>query len=276
MPQEQRRRGRPKSFHEKPTQTTIQALDRALDVLEYLAANSGMTLTEIASDLDQSAATIYRVLSTLEARSVVEMDPAEQTWHIGSMTYQLGSAFLRRSGLAERSRGHMRHLMEQTGETSNLGIERDGHVLFISQVETHETIRAFFPPGTVSPMHASGIGKALLSCYSNDRMTQFLQRHQLEQFTPTTLKSGDDLHQNLAIARTRGWAFDDEERNTGMRCVAAPILNVFGEAIAGISVSGPTHRLPLDRIDTIGVMVREAAQDISRNLGALPLDSAAD
>ena len=163
MTLETRRKGRPKNFYGKPSQSTIQALDRALDVLEVLAANTGLTLSEIASELDQSPATMHRVLSTLEARDVVEMDAQTQSWHIGAMAFQLGSAFLRRSGVIERSRPVMRGLMEATGETSNLGIERQGNVMFINQVETHETIRAFFPPGTISPMHASGIGKALFA-----------------------------------------------------------------------------------------------------------------
>lgn len=268
MAREPRRKGRPKSFYDKPAQTTIQALDRAIDVLDTLARHSGLTLTQIADNLDQSPATMHRVLSTLAARDVVELDTQTQTWHIGAMTFRLGSAFLRRSGIVERSRPMMRNLMEKTGETSNLGIEMDGKVMFVSQVETHETIRAFFPPGTLSPMHASGIGKALLAHYPGDKLRQFLGHHALEGFTEQSITSDAALQEDLALSRQRGWAFDNEEKTNGMRCVAAPILNMFSEAVAGISVSGPTHRLPLDRIEGIGTLVHDAAQSISRSLGA--------
>jgi IclR family acetate operon transcriptional repressor len=77
--------------------------------------------------------------------------------------------------------------MERPGETANLGIARDGHVLFVSQVETHASIRAFFPPGTLSPMHASGIGKALLAQMSVDGRARALEAGGLERFTTRTL-----------------------------------------------------------------------------------------
>ncbi|WP_435661285.1 HTH-type transcriptional regulator BhcR [Leisingera caerulea] len=272
MPQTPRRKGRPKSFDSASHPPTIQSLDRALDVLDALAGASGMTLTELSTALDQSAATMYRVLATLEARQIVEMEPQSQTWHIGAMAFRLGSAFLRRSSVIERARPVMRELMEATGETSNLGIERGGDVMFVSQVETHESIRAFFPPGTTSPMHASGIGKALLSCFGEDQLTRFLRGRTLEQFTDKTLTSADTLREDLAQIRSRGWSFDDEEKAPGMRCVAAPVFGMQGEVLAGISVSGPAARMPDARINDIGALVRGAAEKLSYGLGAPPAE----
>ncbi|UWQ60691.1 IclR family transcriptional regulator (plasmid) [Leisingera caerulea] len=272
MPQTPRRKGRPKSFDSASQPPTIQSLDRALDVLDALAGASGMTLTELSTALDQSAATMYRVLATLEARQIVELEPQSQTWHIGAMAFRLGSAFLRRSSVIERARPVMRELMEATGETSNLGIERGGDVMFVSQVETHESIRAFFPPGTTSPMHASGIGKALLSCFGEDQLTRFLRGRTLEQFTDKTLTSADTLREDLAQIRSRGWSFDDEEKAPGMRCVAAPVFGMQGEVLAGISVSGPAARMPDARINDIGALVRGAAEKLSYGLGAPPAE----
>ncbi|NLS16597.1 IclR family transcriptional regulator [Rhizobium sp. P40RR-XXII] len=268
MAAEMRRRGRPKAFNGPQTQNTIQALDRALDVLDALSTPEGMTLSELAGKLGQSAATMHRVLATLERREFVEISPDRQVWYIGPEAYRLGSAFLRRTNVVERSRPVMRELMLETGETSNLGIEKDGNVLFISQVETHESIRAFFPPGTLSPLHASGIGKALLSTYDDDRLATLFRKKELERFTENTVRSFDQLREELQKTRDRGYSFDDEERTKGMRCVAAPILNVHGEAIAGISVSGPKHRLEDVDIHRIGERVRSAAGMVSRRLGA--------
>ncbi|MEP2530892.1 HTH-type transcriptional regulator BhcR [Shimia sp.] len=265
MPDNPRHRGRPKGFNDSSDKTRIQALDRALDVLEVLADQGGLTLSEVAASLKQSPATIYRVLTTLQLRGMADTDPGDQTWHVGPGAFRIGSAFLRRSSVVERARPVMRMLMEETGETANLGIEKNGQVLFLSQVETHETIRAFFPPGTLSPMHASGIGKALLASMDDTRL---FGEDDLESFTPKTLTSQSQLRADLALTRDRGFSFDDEERAEGMRCIAAPIYNLFGEAVAGISISGPTHRLDTARIQTIGALVRDAAHDLSRALGA--------
>jgi IclR family acetate operon transcriptional repressor len=162
----------------------------------------------------------------------------------------------------------MRSLMAETGETSNLGIEKSGKVLFVSQVETQKSIRAFFPPGTLSPMHASGIGKALLSAYDDTQLERFLRAVSLDPFTETTLISRERLTADLRAARDRGFALDDEERTVGMRCIAACIRNIYGEVVAGISVSGPTNRLPDARIEELGSLVKKAAEDISDRLGA--------
>lgn len=262
-----RKRGRPKGFNEAKSPTHIQALDRALSVMAVLASGEGMTLSELAGKLGQSVATMHRVLATLERRQFVEISADRQEWYIGAGAYRLGSAFLRRTNVAERSRPIMRALMQETGETSNLGIEKDGHVLFISQVETHEAIRAFFPPGTLSPLHASGIGKALLSTYDETRLAALFDR-KFERFTAKTITSLERLRDELRLTRERGFAFDDEERTTGMRCVAAAILNPYGEAVAGISVSGPTHRLPDEHIHRVGERVKKGALEISRSLGS--------
>jgi len=268
MPPKPHPRGRPKSFYSKAGQNTIQSVDRAFDVLDILASKHGLTLSEVAAELKQSPATIYRVLSTLQARNIVEADPVTQVWNIGPAAFQIGNAFVRRSSVVERSRPIMRDLMAQTGETANLGIEKSDRVIFVSQVETHETIRAFFPPGTQSPMHASGIGKALLAHYSEQRIRKLLKHHSLERFTDKTITDPKKLLQEMANVRAQGFAFDDEEKNLGMRCIASPILNFFGEAVAGISVSGPTHRITPERINSIGAIVSNAAKVLSKNLGA--------
>lgn len=263
-----RRRGRPKGFGgAKPTET-IQALDRALDVLDVLAGSDGLTLSELAAKLGQSVATMHRVLATLERRAFVEISADKQEWHVGAEAYRLGSAFLRRHNVVERSRPMMWTLMQETGETSNLGVEKEGSVLFVSQVETHETIRAFFPPGSLSPLHASGIGKALLATYEPDRTERLFRGKTFARFTDKTIGSLEQLREDIEATRHRGYAIDDEERTIGMRCVAAPILNFHGEAIAGISVSGPTHRLSNEKLKDIGERVRKGAATVSRLLGA--------
>ncbi|SHJ08321.1 transcriptional regulator, IclR family [Shimia gijangensis] len=263
-----RKKGRPKAFNSDAAANPIQSLDRALIVLETLAGHSGLTLSEIAEKLDQSAATMYRVLTTLAARGFVESEPQTQEWHIGPASFRLGSAFLRRSSVVERARPVMRTLMEATGETANLGIEKDNMVMFVSQVETHESIRAFFPPGTLSQMHASGIGKALLSLFPERRLERFLREQTLTDFTEKTLSDPDAIRAEMARSRAQGFAVDDEEKNLGMRCVAAPITNFYGEAVAGISVSGPVSRMTSDRIPEVAALVKAAAGELSQGLGA--------
>ncbi|MCI2398418.1 HTH-type transcriptional regulator BhcR [Aliiroseovarius subalbicans] len=260
-------RGRPRDWHDKTAQNTIKSLDRAMEVFEFLSEAQGQTLTMLAKDMNQSPATVYRILVTLEGRGLVEFDAIDQVWHVGARAFIIGSRFLRRTSLVERARPILRGLMEKTGETANLGIEQNGHALFVSQVETHASIRAFFPPGTLSRLHASGIGKALLSQMDNGRIEKVLTAAPLERFTDFTLTTRESLAADLEKTRQRGFAIDGEERNLGMRCIAAPVFDIYGEAIAGISVSGPTSRVSEDHVPELSKAVVAAASELTAAIG---------
>lgn len=262
-----RARGRPRDWHDKTTQNTIKSLDRAMEVFEYLSAAQGKPLTALASETGQAPATVYRILITLEGRGLVEFDAQEQVWHIGPRAFVIGARFLRRTSLVERARPILRRLMEATGETANLGVEQGGMVLFLSQVETHESIRAFFPPGTLSPMHASGIGKALLAQMDDQRFQRWFQHHPPQRFTDHTLVDLETLGTALQQIRKRGYAMDGEEKNLGMRCIAAPVFDINREAVAGISVSGPTSRMETGTIDQLSRAVMDAANELSVAIG---------
>jgi IclR family transcriptional regulator, acetate operon repressor len=267
----QKPRGRPKAFHDKTDQNTVQALDRALFLLEHLAQGPGRSLSDLAEETGQAVATTFRALQTLQAHSMVEVEEPGQLWHIGAGAFRVGSAFLRRTKVVERARQPMDALMRDTGETANLGVEARGEVLFLAQVETHEAIRAFFPPGTKGPMHSSGIGKALLAWYPEDRVRQIIARQGLEKFTTLTITSDSALLRDLARTRERGFAIDDQERAEGMRCIAAPIFNAYGEPVAGLSVSGPAFRVGLSDAPRIGALVTAAARRVTDLTGgALP------
>lgn len=264
-----RPRGRPRAFNDKTEQNTIQALDRGLEILTALTARPGLTLSELAAETSQAVATVYRALVTLQQHGMVECEEPAQVWHIGSGAFRVGSAFLRRTKVVERARQPMDTLMRTSGETANLGIEVRDEVLFLSQVETHEAIRAFFPPGTKAPMHVSGIGKALLAWYPEDRVKGMIKRQGLERFTSLTHTSDVALLRDLARIRDRGFAIDDQERAEGMRCVAAPIFNAHGEPVAGVSVSGPAFRMSLSDADRLGKLVRSTADQVTEATGGV-------
>ena len=265
---ERRARGRPRAFSDRTEQNTIQSLDRAIAILEGLSGLGAATLSELAAATGQSPATVYRVLVTLEVRGVVELSPEDQTWAVGPNAFLIGSAFLRRTSVVERARAPMRLLRDETGETANLGMPRGDQVMFVSQVETDASLRAFFPPGTLSPLHASGIGKALLAWFDAPRRAAYLARADLMRFTAQTITSRDALAEDLERIRVRGYALDDEEKAEGMRCVAAPVFDASGDPVAGLSVSGPSARVTPENAGRLGAEVARAAAALSAARGA--------
>lgn len=268
-PTSRRLRGRPRDWHDKTEQNTIKSLDRAIVILQRLSELGGATLSALAADLDQSPATLYRVLVTFQGRGLVAYDQGVQVWSIGAGAFLIGAGFLRRTSLVDNARPILRALMANTGETANLGIERAGEVLFVSQVETQSHIRAFFPPGSMSEMHASGIGKALLAFMPGDRREAILKGQKLTRYTGQTLTVRADLDRDLNDSRVRGYAVDRDEKTDGMRCIAAPVFDAYGEVVAGLSVSGPTSRISDQTIAGLGAEVRRAARQLSAAIGAV-------
>jgi len=262
-----RARGRPKSVFHNTQPSIVKALDRGLMLLRHLSQEGQGSLSNLALTVGMPPSSAHRVLATLQKHRLVEFDASTQEWMIGIEAFRIGSAYLVRTNLAEASRQTIRNLMEATGETANIAIADDGDVVFVSQVETHNPIRAFFRVGTRSHMHTSGIGKALMADMDRGDVERILQQKGLPQFTPKTLTSPQSLFDDLEVIRKRGWSLDDEERHSGMRCVAASIYNAVGEPVAGVSVSGPTVRLSDQMVSELGPLVKRAADEITVLIG---------
>jgi len=268
--QPKRKRGRPRLQPQdrQENTSTVQALERGLLLLQLLSKSGSASLSDLSLQVGQPASTAYRLLVTLQKLEFVSFDEATQEWSVGIEAFTVGSSYFNRANLAEAARSVMRQLMLDTGETANLAILTDGgQVTFLTQVECTHPIRAFHLPGTRSPAHSSGIGKALLAEFTRAQIEQILQKTGLQEFTAKTLTTPKALFSNLELAYQRGWAFDDEERHVGMRCIAAAIHNTRGDAIAGISISGPTVRFSDDKLAIFGAQVRQAATDVTRMIG---------
>ena len=265
-----RPRGRPRSVATDVTPGTVQALDRGLTLLRELAKARNITLSDLATRTEIPTSSTHRILSTLQKHGFVEFDETSQEWMIGIEAFRIGNTYLVRTNLVEAARKTLRDLMEETGETANLAIADKGDVVFVDQVETHNPIRAFFRPGTRGHMHSSGIGKVLLAHFPQREVEKIIHTRGQPEFTEKTLTTREDLLTDLKTIRLRGWSIDDEERYSGMRCVASAIYNTFGETIAGISVSGPTIRLPDHVITELGPKVKKAADDVTTAIGGKP------
>lgn len=267
-PRQDQLRARPgRKANENAAPSSVQVLDRSLTLLDLVASADGAALTELADLSGMAPSTVHRLLTSLGAHGMVAHDAETGAWTIGLKAFEIGNAFLRFRKLGTISRPFLKQLMESSGETANIGIEDSGDVVFISQVESHAPMRAFFRPGRRGPIHASGIGKAILSTWDNAGIERLLSTRPLPRFTENTRDTLPGLLADLEATRTRGWSIDDEEHTLGMRCLAAPIFNEYGEAIAGISLSGPAVRLPDGKLAELGPVVRAAAEEVTRAMG---------
>ncbi|WP_411905815.1 HTH-type transcriptional regulator BhcR [Rhizobium mayense] len=247
--------------------SSVQVLDRSLKLLELVAQADGAVLTDLADRSAMAPSTVHRLLTSLAQHGMVAHDDETGAWTIGVKAFEIGTAYLRFRKLGTISRPFLKQLMEASGETANIAIEEDGDVVFISQAESHAPMRAFFRPGRRGPIHASGIGKAILSTWADSQIKALLGTRSLQHFTDKTRDTLPMLLADMDEIRSRGWSIDDEEHTLGMRCVAAPIFDEYGEAIAGISISGPAVRLPDERVAALGPVVRTAAEELTKAMG---------
>ena len=246
----------------------VQSLVRALAIVNRLAAaDEGVTLTEVAQQVGLSPSTAHRLLTTLEQERYVHFDAERRLWSVGVQAFVAGSAFLKARSLVATARPPMRALMEESAETVNLAVEDQFEAIYLAQVECRQMMRAFARPGARVPLHCSSVGKALLSAMPDGDLARILHRQGLPRVTVKTISTTTALREDLARARERGYAVDDEEHAVGLRCVASVIFSETGDPVAAVSVSGPMARIPDERIPVLGALVRRKADAITAQFG---------
>ena len=249
---------------------TVQSLLRAIALLEILAEDDeGYRLVDLAARAGLSTSTTHRLLTTLEQKQFVQFSRDSSLWFVGVRCFSIGSAFARRRNFATLALPLMRRLRDTTGETVNLGLLDQGDVVFLTQVESRELMRAITRPGGRSPLPCTAMGQALLSAMNEQEIAEILKRHGLPRRTPNSIARPTLLHQVLTTAREQGYAVDDEENAVGLRCVAAVIFDEFRRPYAAISIAGPTVRVTPRRIPELGQQAINAAHDITQATGGL-------
>ncbi len=253
------------------TGSSAKSLNKAIDILVHLGqVPEGMSLPDISLMVGQPKSTMHRLLTALEGRRFVRYEPDTRLWKIGVEAFVVGSAFLRNRDITGFARPVMQALVNDSGETASLYIEDDGEIVCLAQVECRQTMRVIARPGGRAKMHMSGSGKAILAFFPEQRIEQVVERHGLPAATEKTINTPHGLRLNLDLVRQQGFAIDDEENSLGIRCVAAPVFDHTGEAIAAVSISGPSSRIVDSRMAALGERVRAAARALTKSIGGIP------
>ncbi|WNL39196.1 IclR family transcriptional regulator C-terminal domain-containing protein [Halomonas sp. PAMB 3232] len=245
-----------------------QSLVRGLTLLEHLAASPlGMALSELAETAALAPSTTHRLLQALQSQGFVTQEGEQGLWRIDVKTFRIGNSFLEARDVVATSRPFLRRLTADTGETANLGIRDGATAVFLAQHESTQMMRMITKLGSRAPLHASGVGKALLAGMSDDERAELLKGDALSRVTPNTFFDPEAIEAEVRTIRAQGFACDREEHAIGLHCVAACIFDERRMPLAAISVSGPMARIPEERLMALGALVREAANNITARLG---------
>ncbi len=236
----------------------IQSLARGLKILEILCeSSSGVSVTELAERLGLDKGSASRLVGTLANYSYAEKDPISRRYSLGPQVVTLSRSLLAKLPLREVAKPYLRELMEKSGECAHVAIPSQGKVLYIDQVESAASLRVNAEVGSLSPLHCTALGKAILA-FSRIPIPQ-----KLERFTENTLTDTDTLRKNLEWVREQGYALDDEEFDLGVRCIAAPVFDYREKVIGSIGISGPVTRMTPRAMTRFAGLVIEVSQALS-------------
>jgi IclR family KDG regulon transcriptional repressor len=245
----------------------VQSLDRAFDILELLSREQhGLNLTDIGNRLDLHKSTVYRLLQALKERGYIEKS-ARGSYRLGMEFIELSSLYLNNLELKTEAQPVLRELSSLSGNTAFLATLQESEVVYIDKMETFNSLRKYSIIGQRAPLYCTALGKSMLTGKSEEQIRRMYQGVELKVFTDNTITNLDDLAEEIATTRRRGWSVDDEEYEEGLRCIGAPIRDYRAEVIAAVSTSGYTSVITRERVEEIAAYVVKAARDISQRMG---------
>jgi DNA-binding IclR family transcriptional regulator len=246
----------------------VQSVDRAIAVLELLAARGESGITEIAAELGVHKSTASRLVSVLEGRGLVEQLGQRGKYVIGFGVVRLAGAAIGRLDLATFGLPVCQGLADSLGETINLAVLDGSAAVNITQARGAAAISAQNWIGQRTPLHATSSGKVLLAHLEPVRRKEIVNGP-LPGFTPNTLTDPAALTEELEEVLVTGYATTFEELEIGLHAVAVPIVGAGGRLLAAMSASGPAYRLPRRQTRAIAADLIVAATGLSAQLRLL-------
>lgn len=223
----------------------LQSVDRLVRLLEVVADQPG-TLTAVSARAGLSEPTALRYLNSMVGHGLVERDPLTRQFRVAARLYLLAKRALGGGDFMGRAIQSMQRLVDDIGETVNLGLRSGSDLIVVHAIESRHPIRMGAAIGEPDSWHASALGKAVLSTLEPAEARRILAGTELVAHTSHTITDPGALLAELARVARVGHAVDDEEFAEGMRCVAVPIRSDAGPAMYAMSISGPTTRVTPD------------------------------
>lgn len=255
---------------EQPTRQRVDTgtLGKAISVLDIVAsADQPMRFTDILALSDQPRGTLHRQLSNLVEEGLLSLG-RDHSYSVGIRLLKFAAKAWAGNQFRAIAEPHLRVLHDLTGETVHLGVLRGAEVIYLDKVESRQAVRMYSQIGNASPAYCTGVGKAAMAALPDAELRAVIAKIKFRRFTDSTLTTPEALLSEIETIRMSGNAYDREEHEPGIRCVAAPIHSADGSFVGGISVTGPAYRISAGSLESWAVLVRNAAAAIMDDMGA--------
>lgn len=239
----------------------IERMIKLLDVLSYY--HDPVSLKQLALETGLHPSTAHRILASMTASGFVDRaDPG--SYRLGIRLLELGNLVKSRINIRDSALPPMRELHERIGESINLGVRQGDEIVYVERTSSgRSSVRVVHLVGARAPLHVTAAGKLYLAEESTEKLREYARRTGLPGYTPTSITAVSQLEREIDRVRRHGIAFDNEEIEQGLRCIAAPVRDDSGELVAGLSVSAPAERYSPDWIP----LLRATADRISAAIG---------
>lgn len=225
---------------EERSRDRIQSIERGVAVLRaFSGREASLSVAEIARRAGLARPVVRRILLTFEHLGYAQ--PTNGVWSLTPRILELGSGYFASSALPEISYNYMGAVVEQTGDTTSVGVLDGLEVIHVARVEDHRPLPDSVRIGNRLPAHATAIGKVLLSTLPREELEARLAGVALERLTPRTITDPARLLARIDVVRARGWDVSLEELHPGQVAAAVPIV-VDGAAVGGLAASSNSVR----------------------------------
>ncbi len=245
----------------------VSSILKVFNILQALGEQKEIGVSELSQRLMMSKATTYRFLQTMKTLGYVSQEGESDKYSLTLRLFELGSKSLEYVDLISIAEKEMRHISEKTNEALHLGALDENAIIYIHKIDSGYNLRMQSRVGRRNPLYSTGIGKVLLSGHDEAFVRDALKDVEFIKHTDKTLENVDQLLAELEHVREVHYAEDNEEQEPGLRCIAAPVYDRFGNIIAGLSISFPVIRFDEKRMSYYVDLLQTASKNISKELG---------
>lgn len=209
---------------------------------------------------------------TLEGRGFVRRDRITGQYHLGFRIIEMASLVLKDMDLQRWAQPHLERLATECGETVDLAMLDDAHVIYLQVIESVQRVKIAAAVGQRLPAFCTATGKAFLAFLPEQQLAPILASG-LSKYTSNTRTAFVDLQEDLRLTRERGFAISEQEYEIDINAVAAPILDARRYPVAAIAIVGPSYRMPRERMMLLGQSILKAVEVMARDVGLTALSS---
>lgn len=245
----------------------VQSIDRAVAILEcFSEEKKELKLTEISDKLGLNKSTVHGIISTLKYHGFISQDEETQRYKLGIRFIEFGELVVNSMNIRNAALPLVEEVCGKIDETVHVAMLDGTNVVWIGKSESTKSIKTSTKIGASLPAYATADGKIILCYQDGDNINKYLPRR-IPKHTQNTVTNKAEFIRRLENMKKNGYAIDNEEYVEGIKCIAAPIFDHDGNVKFSLSTTGPAFRMTEEKIKETLVIIKEAANEISRRLG---------